>query len=161
MEPATVQPLTEEQLDGNENDFDDGNDTIEDDMNELKRDEGVQAAVQELQHGILALKRQLFMELVSNDTKHTPDDLGPMMTFHSLFLQVIGYWIGLLDHSPVPAPNLQKPSIQKGFKSLTNAIEKVSQANLPASRVLVYEALRRFSTQHPYELGPVENSLDE
>lgn len=154
MQPAFVEPLTEEQL----NEADD-EDTIQDDMKDAVIHTNIVNAVNELRLGIYAIKRKMFDQIVSQDPKNTPGDLGPMMTFHSLFLQTLGYWIGLLDSKPVPPPSLPK-SILKDFKALTNAIDKVAHEDSDA-RVLVYNTLFDFSTQHPYDLGAQQNSDDE
>lgn len=153
MEPAFIQPLTEEQLNQNDESMSD------DDTNEIRLHTNILNAVEELRLGIYALKRKMFYELVSNDTRHNAGDMGSMITFHSLFLQAVSYWIGLLDSKPTPPPTLPKKLV-KDFKSLTNAIDTVAHEDSDA-RVLVYNLLFSFSTQHPFDLGEIKKEVEE
>jgi hypothetical protein len=120
-------------------------------------DPGLYKAVAELKDGIFALKKKLFYSLVSMDNKHDASSLGAMMTFHSLFLQCVAYWIGLLDSSVVPKPKFTGPKQQKEFDTLSSAIHKTATSSADA-HTLVYNLLFQFSTQHPFDLGPQENT---
>lgn len=155
MQPAFVEPLTEEQL----NSVSDEEGDIDDNVNETIVHKNIANAVNELQLAIYAFKKKMFYHIVSNDKAHSPGDIGSMMTFHSLFLQALGYWIGLLDSKPVPPPSLPKQLV-KDFKVLTSSIDKVAHEDLDA-RVLVYNMLFSFSTQHPYNLGPQTDFDDD
>lgn len=154
MEPAFVTPMTEEEL----NERDDL-DSIEDDNNEAIFHENITSAVDELREGIYALKREMFSALVSNDSKHDASELGAMMSFHSVFLHCISYWIGMLDSRQVPAPSLPQ-KIAKDFKALTSAIQTVAASDSSA-RVLIYSMLSMFSTQHPFDLGAEQKTEDD
>lgn len=156
MEPAFVEPLTEEQLNSVSED-EEGN--IDDNVKNTVVHKNVLNAVGQLRLGIFAFKKKMFYHIVSNDKAHSPGDIGSMITFHSLFLQALSYWIGLLDSKPVPPPSLPKPLV-KDFKVLTTAIEKVYQEDSD-SRVLVYDMLFTLLTLHPYNLGPHTKSEDD
>ncbi len=120
-------------------------------------DSEIYKAVVELKEGIFAFKKQLFYSIVSMDTKHDASSLGAMMTFHSLFLQGVAYWIGLLDSSVVPKPNFFTKKQEKEFEALSLAIHKTATSSADA-HTLVYNLLFQFSTQHPFDLGPQENT---
>jgi hypothetical protein len=153
MEPAFVEPLTEEQLNEGE--------SIEDDIETNTIHENTLEAVEHLHLGIYAFKKELFYKIVNDEGQKTNSaDMGPMMTFHSLFLNCVSYWIGLLDSKPVAIPHFGKTGLKKDFDALTNAIDKVSH-NTTDARVLVYNLLSTFSTQHPFDLGKQENNLED
>ncbi len=109
-------------------------------------------AIEELKQDIYSFKKQLFSNVVSNDKKHDASDLGPMMTFHALYLQTVGYWIGLLDGRPVPSPTFSQKKNTATFLDLTRTIQTLIKKNSDA-RILVYSMLFNFSVQHPFELG--------
>jgi len=153
MEPAFVEPLTEEQL--NER-----GESIEDDVRSDAIHENILKAVEELRLGIYAFKKELFYKIVNDEGQNINSaDMGPMMTFHSLFLNCVSYWIGLLDSKTVSVPHFGKTGLKKEFEALTNAIDKVSH-NTSDARVLVYNLLSTFSTQHPFDLGKQETTLE-
>jgi hypothetical protein len=153
MEPAFVEPLTEEQL--NET-----GETIENDVRADTIHENTLQAVEELRLGIYAFKKELFYKIVNDEgQKGNSADMGPMMTFHSLFLNCVSYWIGLLDTKPVSVPLFGKRGLKKDFEALTSAIDKVAH-NTTDARVLVYNLLTIFSTQHPFDLGKQESTLE-
>ncbi len=158
MEPAFVQPLTEEQL----NEVSDTENTVEKDEESNKLHESITNAVHELRLGIYAMKKKMFFEIVTSDTKHSAADTSSLMTFHALFLQCVGYWIGSLDSTPVPVPSLGQYKLSKDFQTLSKAIVKVSKQSSDA-HVLVYNLLFEFSTQHPFQMGDEddENSEEE
>ncbi len=108
--------------------------------------------VEELKENIYHFKKQLFLDIVSNDKQHDASDLGAMMTFHALYLQTVGYWIGLLDGRPVPSPTFHKKQNTASFLELTRTIQTLIKKNVDA-RILVYSMLFNFSVQHPFELG--------
>jgi hypothetical protein len=49
-----------------------------------------------------------------------------MMGFHALFLQALGFWIGLLDSKPVPKPALESGRDRRTFDLITKAIQQVA-----------------------------------
>ncbi len=117
-------------------------------------------AIEELQSGIFSFKKNLYDALINHDTEHTPSDLGAMKTFHALFLQTVGYWIGMLDSYPVPKPNVPKPELQKQFTTLSHSIQSLARSTTDAN-TLVYSLLFSFSTQHPFDLGPKQKKEED
>lgn len=108
--------------------------------------------IEQLQKSIFSFKRRVYHSFINHDTSHTPSDLGAMKTFHAIFLQTVGYWIGMLDSYPVPKPQFPKPDIQKEFVTLSQSIQNLARSNQDAN-TLVYSLLFSFSTQHPFDLG--------
>lgn len=152
MEPAVVFPMD---LDTEDNDPLDTNDEMEDIHVNIQR------AVEELKYGILKFKRDFFIDHVSNDSNHDAKDMGAMMNFHARFLQIVAYWIGILDDKPVPIPRFTSGRDNRNFRALTKAIEEVSKSD-PDARTLVYSLLFHFAQQHPFDLGNAEkNNNDE
>lgn len=148
MEPAQVEPLNLE---------DDDDDPLarNDEMEEIS--ETTRSEILDLQKKIFILKRSLFSDLVSNDAAHAASDMGGMMTQHALFLQIIAFWIGKLDSSPVTSPELPRGKNRKMFQELSQEILDLAKMNSDA-RTLVQSLLFQFSTQHPFDLGPQANT---
>ena len=119
-------------------------------------DQKINKSVQHLNEGIMAFKKKLYVQIVSNETGHPATSMKPMMTFHALFLQSIAYWIGLLDSSPVPKPIFTTKDMGTDFDALTKAIQIVSTSSSD-SKVLLYTMISKYSTQHPFDLG---NKID-
>ena len=141
-------------LDREDNDQLNRNDDLEE-VNSKTREE-----ISNLHDKIFEFKKSVYADIVSGDKEHSAGDMGAMMSFHALFLQIIGYWIGLLDSSPVPAPIFKTRSKTNEFKTLTTMIKSVSEKSQDA-RTLVYSLLSSFSTGHPFDLGArVENEND-
>jgi hypothetical protein len=144
-------------LDREDNDQLNRNDDLEE-INNTTREE-----ITNLRDTIFKFKKALYADIVSGDKEHSAGDMGAMMSFHALFLQILGYWIGLLDNSRVPAPTFKSSSKTNEFKSLTTKIKAVSEKSQDA-RTLVYSLLSSFSTGHPFDLGspiPENNDMDE
>ena len=112
-------------------------------------------AIVSLKEQILLLKKSLHFSMVANDSKHDAADMSAMMSFHSLFLHIIGYWIGLLDGSSVPKPSLPKEQAQ--FDKLTTQIKNIATYNSD-SKTLLYAMLFKYSVQHPFDLGEKINN---
>jgi hypothetical protein len=111
--------------------------------------------IDDLKDAIYTFKKKLFYNRVSNNARQDPGSLNRLNAFHSLFLQIIGYWIGILDDVPVANPAFEGPTREadeKKFKQLTKAIRKLATQNQDA-RTLVSGLLFQLSTQHPFELG--------
>ena len=142
MEPANVVPM----------DLDEKDPKQDITMEEQDIDPKIHSAIQTLKTSIYAFKKQLFYELVSNDSKHKASDLGAMYSFHALFLQCIAYWIGMLDSTPVPKPKFPTEQQIKQFDILRQEIKSLTATSMDA-RVLVYNILFQFSTAHPFDLG--------
>jgi hypothetical protein len=143
MESMTVRELTEE-------DYTQDPLKRNDEMEDITKE--VHEAVETLRQQIFKFKKQLFLDVVSNDKDHKASDLGAMKSFHALFLQAISYWIGLLDSSPVPPPKFRQQRNINEFDTLTKGINYVQGHNADAN-TLVYSMLFSFSTQHPFNLG--------
>lgn len=143
MEPMSIPTLTEE-------DYNQDPLQRNDEMADVSKE--VREAVETLRKQIFKFKKQLFLDVVSNDTQHNASDLGAMKSFHALFLQAVSYWIGLLDSAPVPAPKFKQQQNISDFKTLTEGITYVKDLNTDAN-TLVYSMLFSFSTQHPFDLG--------
>ena len=111
----------------------------------------INMAVESLKQEILAFKKALHFSIVANDKTHNASDMRPMMTFHSLFLQVIAHWIGLLDSNLVPKPTLPTKE-QQTFDKLTTHIKNIAGYNSDSHRLL-YTMLFNYSVQHPFDLG--------
>ena len=99
-------------------------------------------------------KKDLFFEYVSNDASHMAKNIGSMTSYHSIFLQCVAFWIGLLDNNQVVKPYLKKKDLEDEFKNLSKEIYKTSKINSD-SRTLVYSLLLQVSTQYPYDLENV------
>ena len=111
----------------------------------------INIAVEALKKEILEFKKALHFSIVANDKTHNASNMRPMMTFHSLFLQVIAYWIGLLDSNLVHKPTLPTKE-QHTFDKLTSQIKNISEYNSDSHRLL-YTMLFNYSVQHPFDLG--------
>jgi len=140
MEPAFIEKM------------DNSEDTLQrnDDMEEISPK--VTLAVEEIKARIVQFKKELFYNIVSNDSTHPASNTGPMMSFHALFLQCIGYWIGMLDSTNIPKPIFVDNKSTREFDNLTNAIKITKQTSIDA-RVLLYSMLFSLSNKHPFDLG--------
>lgn len=118
----------------------------------------INMAVEALKKEIMNFKKALHFSIVANDKTHNASDMRPMMTFHSLFLQVIAHWIGLLDSNLVPKPALPTKE-QQTFDKLTAHIKNIAAYNSDSHRLL-YTMLFNYSVQHPFDLGE-KNELPE
>jgi hypothetical protein len=118
-----------------------------------------QNAVEAIKGAIIKFKRDFYRDYVGNDKGHNPNDLGAMMGFHALFLQALGFWIGLLDSKPVPKPTLESGRDRRIFDLITKSIQQVAAS--PDGRTLVYSLLFHFAQQHPFDLGQQQNVEDE
>ncbi len=124
----------------------------EKDIEENNTNKEIVNAIESCQEKIQDFKKRLYFDLVSNDKKHDSDDLGGLMTFHALFLQTVGYWIGCLDGRPVPMPSFSNKRHTAMFLEITRDVQQLSTMNVD-SRILLYSMLFNTSIQHPYDLG--------
>ncbi len=147
MEPLTVLPYEED-----EEDMDVLNLPDSDEEELLEENQTTVANIASLQQKITEFKRTLYVDLVSNDKNHNSSDLGAMMTFHALFLQCVGYWIGCLDSRPVPMPTFSTKQHTARFLDITKDVQSIRKVNVDA-RIMLYSMLFNFSIQHPYDLG--------
>ncbi len=144
MEPANVVPMD---LDSDSDHESERRVDMEQEINP-----NIYSSLEELKQGIYLFKKNLFYEIVSNDSKHEAKSLGAMYSFHALFLQCIAYWIGLLDSTSIPKPVFVSQKDTKEFQALTKAITTIAQESIDG-RILTYNLLFKFSTAHPYDLG--------
>jgi len=121
-----------------------------DDMEEVSPK--VISAVEELKIGIIQFKKEMFYNIVSNDSTHPASDTGAMMSFHALFLQCIGYWIGMLDNTNIPKPIFSDKKTIRDFDAITNAVKVTKQSSIDA-KILLYSMLFTLSNKHPFDLG--------
>lgn len=107
-----------------------------------------------LMNNIESFKTLLFKELIHNQDKRLPNELGAMYAFHSHFLSYLSYWIGLLDTEPVIKPTLQDDTnlskLKELFEAITTEIKEMNSSS--ESRQLAYMTLFHFSTEHPFHL---------
>lgn len=148
MQPLHVDPLD---LDAPDTDRFDVDETVVEAPNSAQ----ITKAMDALKVGIFKFKQNLFEQLVNQDTEHDAADLGAMMSYHSLFLQCVSYWISLLDSGLVPMPKFSSDRNSDEFEALKTAIVKVARSS-PDARVQVYQLLFRFGQQHPFDLGQRE-----
>ena len=149
-----MQPAFVEQLDERDVITKNRNDMMEEPESKLYN------AIEEVRLAIIGFKKKLFNIIVSNDTQHKASSMGAMIEFHALFLQCIGYWIGILDNSPVPKPNFRNSTNSSIFENLTTNILTIKQYSSDA-KVLLYTMLFNLSIQHPYNIGePKKEDLE-
>lgn len=96
-------------------------------------------------------KYDLYKEFIQNDKTHEPDDIGSLYRYHAIYLQILGYWIGILDHANVNEPNLENTSqnIQDEVAALTQQTNEFYKGSTE-SRTLAYNVLLKKSTEDPY-----------
>lgn len=143
MEPATIVPM----------------DLEEDDNDILMRDDEMEdintktlQSVSTLKNQIIRFKQNLFEDVVSNDTKHSPSNMEAMIGFHSRFLHIISFWLSLLNDQKVPVPTFDTPQHKNAFIKITKQIQGISQESSDGN-ILVYSLLFQFTQQHPFDMG--------
>ena len=147
MEPLTVLPVVDD------DDIDILNTPETDDDEELQEvNQQTISEIETLRKEIQEFKRRLYRNVVLEDTAHDSSDLGGMMSFHALFLQCVGFWIGCLDSRPVPIPKFAEKRNTAMFLDLTKQVQTICSESVDA-RILLYSMLFNFSIQHPYDLG--------
>jgi hypothetical protein len=115
-------------------------------------------AVESVKNEIMILKQSLHFSMVANDKTHNASDSGSMFSFHSLFLQTIGYWIGLLDGNTFQKPVLPT-SEQRAFNKITSQIKNIASYNSD-SKPILYSMLFKYSQQHPFDMGEKKEISD-
>jgi hypothetical protein len=143
MEPSVVLPLNLEKPD---------TDTVANNLDTLEINKQTLEDLDQLKDIIFEFKRYLYHHMVINDKDHSANDLGSMMAFHAIFLQSIAYYIGMLDGQLVPEPKFSVGRDKMAFMKLKEKIKKVAKISTE-SRVMVYNLLFLFSTQHAFDLG--------
>lgn len=143
MEPAFVVPLNLEKPD---------TDVVNNTIDTLDVNNKVLESLDNLKSNIYQFKKQLYYRMVSNDSKHDAEDIGPMISFQSFFLQIIAYFLGMLDSQLVPEPKFTVGRDKAVFLKLKEKIKQLA-AESSESRILLYSLLFKFSTQHAFDLG--------
>ena len=114
-------------------------------------------AINDLRNIIFDFKRHLFKTIVSDDTTHSSESSGALMTFHAVWLQSVAYWIGLLDSQTVPKPTLHTEELKKDMDYIISAIHAIDEYKSDG-HVLLYALLTKISTEnYPFDLGKNEN----
>lgn len=144
MEPAFVLPLNLEKPDS---------DIVDNNLQILEYNKETLENLDKLKDDLFDFKKQLYFYMVSNDSKHSAENLGPIMSFQSIFLQTIAYFIGLLDSQLVPEPKFTVGRDNAAFLKLKEKIQRLA-SDSSDSRILLYSLLFKFSTQHAFDLGP-------
>jgi hypothetical protein len=150
MEPVFVRPLP---LDDEDDDLDILQIPEEDEIEPIN--ESLLASLRELSSMIHSFKKRLFSDIVSYDKDHTADDLGAMMQFHSIWIQMIGVWIGYLDGRMSSVPNFPSSKHADTFEEITNTIRSLIKTM--DGRTLVYSMLFNMSIEHPFNLQDTED----
>lgn len=144
MEPAFVRPLA----------LDDDDDVdplqIPDEETIEPMNEQLLASLQSISSSIHTFKKDLFTSIVSYDKDHSADDLGAMMKFHSVWVQMIGYWIGQLDSRMACRPTFPTPKFTQTFETITKSIQSLMKTM--DGRTLLYSMLFNMSIEHPFNL---------
>jgi hypothetical protein len=112
-------------------------------------------AIDDLQDTIYAYKKKLYSNHVSANEKQQPNTILELNRFHSLFLQILGFWIGVLDDVPASTPTFSGPTQQadeKKWKAITKTLLTLADTSQDA-RTLVQSLLFQLSVQHPYDFG--------
>ena len=111
-------------------------------------DSKINDAVSNLEAEILKFKKELYRTNVS-DSNNTPESMNPMITYHTLYLQSISYWMGLINSQK----NISKPMLPDGklFNKISDMIKTISKYNSD-SKILVYNALIKLSNGSAFSM---------
>jgi hypothetical protein len=111
-------------------------------------DSKIQGAVNNLEGEILKYKKELYSANVS-DSNDIASSMNPMITYHTLFLQSISYWMGLINSQK----NISKPHLpdDKLFNKISDMIKNISKYNSD-SKVLVYNSLIKLSNGSAFSM---------
>jgi hypothetical protein len=97
-------------------------------------------------------KKLLFKIYVQKDKNHKPDDTGALYTYHSILLQSIAFWIGLLDSQEVPRGKLvENNELELTVESIEAYLRNFDAD--PSLRQVAYNALSKLATEHPFILA--------
>ena len=96
-------------------------------------------------------KYDLYSEYIQNDETHSANDKAPLFKYQGIYLQILGYWIGILDHLDLLPPKLDNSSqlIQNEMTELTQQTIKFYEDSTE-SRTLAYNVLLKKSTEPPF-----------
>ena len=134
---------------------------IEDEQNildETPLNEELLRSIDEYTLLINKLKYDFYKEFIQSDNTHESDDIGSLYRYHGVYLQVLGYWIGILDHVNLNPPNLENNSqnVQDEVAALTQKTMEFYNGSTE-SRTLAYNVLLKKSTEDPYFFIRPEN----
>jgi hypothetical protein len=95
-------------------------------------------------------KYNLYNNIVAKDTQYANNSIEPIYRYHSLFLQSIAYWISLLDHVNIPAPDLSNlpEKLKQDLINITNETKNIINSNTD-NRTIAYNVLNKKSTEPP------------
>ena len=107
--------------------------------------------IEALDHHLRTFKTLLFKIYVQKDKNHNPDEIGALYTYHSLLLQSIAYWIGMLDDQVVPRPVLiRNKELETTIMSINTYLRELN--NDSAVRQIAYNSLSKLAIEHPFVL---------
>jgi len=94
-------------------------------------------------------KKDLYNSIVKKDTSHNSNSLGPVYDYHGSLMQLLGFWISILDHYNLQMPAIHDPELQQSAVEITQITQKFRQESVD-SRIQAYNVLLKKSTEHPY-----------
>lgn len=108
----------------------------------------IQDAVDNVENEILNFKKELYRANVS-DSNNTAESINPMINYHTVYLQSISYWMGLINSQK----NISKPMLPDGklFNKISDMIKTISKYNSD-SKILVYNALIKLSNGSAFSM---------
>lgn len=121
----------------------------EEERNNQKRN---QIEAHALETHLQIFKKLLFKLYVQKDKDHKPDDTGALYTYHSLLLQSIAFWIGLLDSQEVPRPKfIENTELKTTVESIEAYLRNFDGES--SLRQVAYNALSKLAIEHPFILA--------
>lgn len=108
----------------------------------------IQDAVDNVENEILNFKKELYRANVS-DSNNTAESINPMINYHTVYLQSISYWMGLINSQK----NISKPEIKdpKLFNKISSMISTISKYNSD-SKIIVYNSLIKLSRESAFNM---------
>jgi len=115
---------------------------------EAEIDSKIHDAVSKLEAEILKFKKELYRVNIS-DSDNAPESMNPMINYHTLYLQSISYWMGLINSQK----NITKPILpdNKLFDKISDMIMNISKYNSD-SKILVYNSLIKLSNGSAFSM---------
>jgi hypothetical protein len=108
----------------------------------------IQDAVGSVETEILNFKKELYRTNVS-DSNNTAESMNPMINYHTLYLQSISYWMGLINSQKnISMPKLKDPTL---FNKISDMISMISKYNSD-SKILVYNSLIKLSRESAFNM---------
>ena len=127
-------------------------------LDETPINEELLRSIDEYTLSINKIKYDFYKEFIQSDETHESDDIGSLYRYHGIYIQVLGYWIGILDHANLNPPNLENTSqiLQDEVAALTQKTMEFYNGNTE-SRTLAYNVLLKKTTEDPYFFIRSEN----